>query len=349
MVTISSNSEHSQTVTGSLDNSNKNCIFKRRGGSGMLAGMWQGVSGSAGGKDANDASDELEHRAVKVLVTMVTASDKLKEVWDLRQQLSQAYAKDLDKIPPHYTSKLRAKFEKFFNRWGQGFVITGYYGGEVRIRIKTDTEESFDGSGLSGAADSRGAVGGRSVPYHATMSGGASSLESAATRNTNQQADFCGGDPGNLSPAFLRQDTENRTGIDFCGCFYACGGSVLLSSCPCLFTYLGFFTPRGSCLFTSLCTLYNRQRERQLLPFYHTFRQEGKEFPIFSVICCLRGEGRDQIFSFLDDLYLISERQEGEVFPIFYEIPEKLSFLVFFGNLASIKGKGKLQEVSVHT
>ncbi len=198
MATVSPILEHSRTVEGSLDNFNKNIIFKRRGGSGMLAGVWQGVSGSAGGKDANDASGELEHRAVKALVTMVTASDKLKEVWDLRQQLSQAYTKDLDRIPPHYTSKLKAKFEKFFNRWGQGFVVTGYYGGEVRIRVKTDIEESFDGSGHSGTAGTRGTVGRSvSVPYQASVSGGASSLESMASRNMDHQADFCGGDPGN--------------------------------------------------------------------------------------------------------------------------------------------------------
>ncbi len=182
----------------------------------FLSGVFGGSAhGSLGDKDAHDATDELEFKVIKVLVTKVVPSTEVKDVWDSQQYLCMAFAKDLEKLPTGYVSKLKAKYLKFFNKWGQGFIVTGYYGGEVRIRKKTDIEETLERSGASGSLNSGGSYSGTtsdrssssyfSSPSSATSSvtspqiglgGGASSAGSATTRNLDHQGDFRGGDPG---------------------------------------------------------------------------------------------------------------------------------------------------------
>ncbi len=206
---------HSRTVSDLSDNANKGCKFKGGGGGGRLGGFLGGAAlGLSGGTNAQNATDE-HVKVIKVLVSKVIPNSALKDSWDLKHYLSRTYARELEKLPNTFSPDLESKFRGFFKKWGQGFIATGYYGGEARIDIRSDVQGTLEISGGAGSAT----IGAASLEHYdssdhsyqgSTLSltslpqtpqysftANTSSTGSLFSRNMVSNADFLGGNQGN--------------------------------------------------------------------------------------------------------------------------------------------------------
>ncbi len=205
---------HSETFSDLSKKAHKDCNLKRRGGGGVLSVSSVGAAlGLSGWTDAQNATD-VHVQVFKVLVNKVIPNSKLTNSWDSKEFLSRNYAKDLEKLPHTSSPDTKAKFHSFFKKWGQGFVATGYYGGEARIEVKSDlqgTRERFSRAGSVGATsiehnDSSdlsyqgSTLSLTSLPptrMQYSFTANSSSTESLLSRNMVIRADFRGGNPGN--------------------------------------------------------------------------------------------------------------------------------------------------------
>ncbi len=73
------------------------------------------------------------------MVTKVTVSDEVRSTWHSKEYLSDSLRADLKKLPSSYKKNVptcKEKFRKFFHEHGQGFVMTGYYGGEAICKLR---------------------------------------------------------------------------------------------------------------------------------------------------------------------------------------------------------------------
>ncbi len=70
----------------------------------------------------------------KVVVYKVTASQQLRRDWHKEEYLSHTSFTAVLKLKDTYKPDRKKRFKQFFDAPGHGFVTTGYYGGELRIK-----------------------------------------------------------------------------------------------------------------------------------------------------------------------------------------------------------------------
>ncbi len=144
MLTIETRkSRHTETIQVSLDKNNKKGLYNKlvlTGGVTEVASLSGGIHSSVGSNNVSGSN------VLKVMVEKVTVSDKVRSKWYSKEYLGDSFRLDLKKLPSTYIKKTskaqkfpspnKEKFQKFFEKHGQGFVMTGYYGGEATFKMK---------------------------------------------------------------------------------------------------------------------------------------------------------------------------------------------------------------------